>query len=436
MPRPPVGGAVGGSAEDRSEDFPSGRVQVAMDRPGGYRALLSNRRFLLFEASASASSVGYSIFALSVPWLALTLSGSFVVVGLSLFAEFGVYAMTFLIAPLVDRAADKRSVFLVCFPLQAVAAAALGGAILERTLSVPLLLGLILLISFLWDFVWAAQSVAPKILLGPDELFRGSGLGGLMGGATGIVGFLVGGALLVVLGPSGGMLLYSGLLVGAALLALPVALPTPSSAASAGYASEFREGWKYFRRRGERSLLGMGSIEVLRGFFAAAPALLITLLATRTYGMSSGAYSVVFIAWAIGGIAIGLVLGELNPRSRIGTILLAAAVAEGALILFAVALPGPLVLTAVLWALIGLSGTAYLTAQYTFLRGAFPAEALGRITSNLYVFTGVSAAVGALLLGQLAQAGTLEELGVLVGAGFLVVGALVLLVPSVRRLAF
>ena len=89
---------------------------------GGYRSVLRNRRFLLYQVSAIFSSTGYAVYAISIPWIAYLNSGSFLVVGLVLFLEIGIYACTFLAAPLVDRAADKRVVFLIGYPIQAVAA--------------------------------------------------------------------------------------------------------------------------------------------------------------------------------------------------------------------------------------------------------------------------------------------------------------------------
>jgi hypothetical protein len=402
----------------------------------GYRELLRNRRFVLFEASATAASVGYSVYAISIPWLTFRFTGSLLLVGLVLFAEYGVYSLTFLVAPWVDRARNKRTIFLACYPVQAVAAALIGAALADRFLTSVLLLGLVAFISFLWDFPWAAYNIVPRLLLSSDQLFRAEGFAGLLGGATQIGGYTAGAILVVFVGPSGGMFLYAVLLGVGTVLAALVSLPSPASGIPSRYWAEFRDGWKHFSRKAERSLLQLGSAELVRGFFAVAPALLITLVAARVLSGNGSAYSALFASWVIGGVVVGLILGELNPRRQVGWILLGTSLTEGTFVLFAVLLaPYPLP-SALLWFLIGASGTAYLSSLYAFLRGAFPADSIGRITANLYVFTGLSSSAGAVVLGAVANTWPPLAFGTLVGAGLLVVGALIFGLPSIRRLAF
>ncbi len=77
-----------------------------------------------------------------------------------------------------------------------------------------------------------------------------------------------------------------------------------------------------------------------------------------------------------------------------------------------------------------------MTGQSVFLQGNWPAESLGRVTSNLYLFTGTASSVGALVLGALAVGGSPLLLGSVAAAGYLLVGSAVVLVPSLRRLRF
>lgn len=401
-----------------------------------YGDLLRNRRFVRFEVSAISASLGYSVYAISIPWLALEFSGSLLVVGLVLFAEYGIYALTFLIAPWVDRARNKRTIYLACYPVQAIAATLVAVALTERVLTPPLLLGLVAFVSLLWDFVWASNNIVPRLLLAPDDLFRAQGLGSVLGGVAQVGGYAAGAITLVVVGPAGGMFLYAGLLAAGTAVAATVSLPSPAAVVRPDYWREFREGWRQFSRRAVRSLLPLGSSELLRGFFVAAPPLLITLLAARVLAAGASGYSELYAAWVAGGLGVGLVLGALNPRHRIGTILLGAAVSEGLLVLAAVLLAPDLLASAALWFGIGAAGSAYLASVSTFLQGTYPPETLGRITANLYVFTGAASAAGALVLGALANTWPAVEFGALVGAGFLGLAGVVLSQPSIRRLAF
>ncbi len=407
-------------------------------RRTSYRELLANRRFILYTLSSTAAATGYSVYAISIPWLALDVSKSLFLVGLVLFAEFGVYTLTFLVAPWVDRAGNKRTIFLLCYPVQAVAAAGIGIGLADHALGPGLLLALVVVISFLWDFAWAANNIVPRLLLPSDQLFRAEGLRGLLSGLTQLGGNAVGAALVVLVSPSGGMFLYAALLaVGTGFAAL-VSLPQASAVARAParFWSEFREGWQYFGRRTRGSLFSLGLVELVQGLFAAAPTLLITAIAFRVLSGSSAAYTTLFVAWVVGGVIVGLALGELNPRGRIGAILLVSLVAQGALVLAALAVAPHLLFGAILWLLIGGAASAYVSAKYVFLQGAFPPEALGRITSNLYLFTGISSAVGALALGEVATSWSPVAFGALVGVGFLLAGAMVLATPAIRRLTF
>ncbi|MGA8603470.1 MAG: hypothetical protein WB788_00170 [Thermoplasmata archaeon] len=402
---------------------------------GGYGELLRNRRWLLWEVSATAATVGYSVYAISIPWFAYQVSGSFLVVGLVLFAEVGIYSLTFLVGPLVDRAQNKRTVYIACYPAQAVAAAVLGLAIGEGFLSLPLLFGLIAFISLLWDFTWAANNVTPRLLLNPDQLFRAQGLGTLLGGATQLGGFSGGALIVVVVGPSGGLLLYAAFLAAATFLVIPLSIPSPAQP-KAAYLADFREGWKYFSGKSGSALRQLASVELVRGFFSTAPTLLIVVVAARLFVGSTNAYGILFVSWVIGGIAIALFLGEWNPRRSIGWILIGSSTASGLLVAAAV-WPGLALLpAATIWFLFGASGTAYTAVLYVYLRGAYPPVVIGRITANLYLFTGTAGAIGAFVLGTVAGVWSPVEFGLLFAAGLMATGALLLILPGIRRLVF
>ncbi len=417
----------------------SGVLDHPEESEGGrsrYADLLRNRRFVLYTISSTLANTGYAVYAISVPWLTLSFSRSFLLVGLVLFAEFGVYALTFAVAPWVDRVRDKRTIFLLCYPLQALAAGLIGLSLFDHFLTPGLLIGLVLVISFLWDFPWVAYNIVPRLLLPPDQLFRASGLKGLLQGASLVSGNAVGAALVVLVSPSGGMLLYAVLLILGAGVAALVSLPVTGTTVGTRYWTDFRGGWTHFARKARQSLLPLASVELVQGFFLAAPTLLIAAVAYRVLGRDASAYTILYVAWVVGGVAAGLVLGEANPRRQVGRILLVALVAQGTLVLLAVVSAQYLLWGAVAWLLFGAAAAAYSGAKYVFLWAAYPSDVVGRVTSNLYVFTGTSTAVGALVLGAVAGAWSPLEFAELVGLGFFVAGALVLLLPSIRRLAF
>jgi hypothetical protein len=403
--------------------------------PGGYREIFRNRNWILWQTSYTATYVGYAIYAIAIPWFAYRYSGNFLIVGLVLFVEIGIYTLTFLVGPLVDRARDKRTIYLVCFPAQAVAAAVLGFLIGTPYLSFPLLIGLIAFISFLWDFTWAANNAAPRLLLNVDQLFRASGLTTALEGTTQLIGTVIGAFLLVVIGLSADLLLYAGLLAAATVLVIPLSIPSPPMSPG-GYREDYREGWRYFRGSTGKTLRQLAGMELVRGFFGTAPSVLIVVAAARLFAGGSGAYGILIVAWVIGTVSIGLVLGEWNPRHRIGAILISSALTSGLLVALAVLPFWGLFGDGILWALLGASETAYLIAFYVYLRGAYPPESIARITSNLYLFAGVTSSAGVAVVGAIADVWPLTEIGIVIAAGFFVLGGLLLRAPEIRRLMF
>ena len=402
---------------------------------GRYRSVLANRQFLIFLGSSNAATVGYAVYSISIIWLAYATSHNFLVVGAVIFIEYACYTLTFLTGPVVDRVRNQRTIFVASYPIQAAAAAVIGLGMLYGFLSVGLLFGLVALISILWDMTWAAMNAAPGVLLAPDEQFAASGVSGAIGGVLTIAGYAVGGTLIILVGADGGMFLYAALLLAGAVMAIPLTIAPPVGPETS-FSESFWEGWKLVVGGVGRPLLQLATIDSVEGFFAGAAPILITLLATATYHQSATGYGVLFTAFVAGGVAAGLVLGQWNPRAKVGWVMGAALGATGAAYILAVTVPALLWLGAVAWFAVGLTSSAYLDAKYAFFRGAVGPEKLGRVISNMYLFPGVTSSVGALVIAAVAVSGASVGLGVTVGAAFVAAGALGLALPGVRRMHY
>jgi hypothetical protein len=423
------------SSGDSAPAPPSSEPTPVAPVRGGYRAVLRNRKFLTYEGSAILATTGYAVYAISIPWIAYTSSGSFFIVGLVLFLEIGIYALTFLFAPLVDRAADKRLILVLGYPIQAAAAGTLAYTASRGELHFDLLLVLVAVLAIVWDVDWAVFQVAPRALLSKDELFAGQGLSSALGSSVTVSGYAAGAGLILVTGAVGSGYLYAGLLVLATILAAFVPLRGGRSA-EPDYSSGFAEGWRYLNSPEGRPLFQLAVMNTFTGFVAAAPALLLTLDANALFPNHGLSYGVLFTAFVVGGAAIGLVLGHYNPRRRVGFVMLST-LSLAAIALFSTGWVPPSVgLGVVAWLLAGVGATGYASSSWTFLWGYVPQNRLARVTSNLYVFQGTAGAAGALVLGWLANGVAPRSLTELV-AGFYAlaaVGSLVL--PAVRRFAF
>jgi len=317
----------------------------------------------------------------------------------------------------------------------AAAAIAIGVAHGDGTLTIPLLLFLIAIISILWDIAWAAGNAAPGLLLSADEQFAAQGISGAVGGANAIAGYAAGGVLILLVGPGGGMLLYGGLLVLGAVLAVPLVI-RPHPVGGESFLTSLKAGWRRIWGEPGKPLLQFASVDAVQGFFGAVPALLITLLANETFKASALAYSGLFVSYVIGGALAGLVLGHWNPRSSVGVLLIVFLFGVAGGFAVVVGLPGILALEVVAFFAIGFLATAYFDVKYALFRGRFQRDELARLISNMYLFPGLASSAGALLLGSLANSVSPVELAAVASSGFLGAGILGLLLPGVKRFRF
>ncbi len=401
----------------------------------GYRTVLRNRKFLLYLGMTAADNVGYSLSIVAVLWLAYASTRSLLAAGVVLFLQSAIYAATFLFGPLVDRARDKRTVFAASYGVQAAAAVGLALSNALGRLTDPALFGLVAVISVAQDVSWAGTNVAPRLLLSSDEMFAAQGLSGAVTGPSAVAGYGVGGTLLVLAGVEGTLAAYAVLLVLATALALPLSIPAASSGREP-FLRSFRDGWRRLGAGPSRPLVQFAVVDTVRGFWINAPALLITLLANAVFPDAAVAYGLLFVAYVLGEVTADLSLGRWNPRHLVGPILLATMFATAALLVAGVVLPPVLLPSLVAWFGIGFLIEAYYDAKYSYLRGAIPPEALGRVTANLYLFPGITSAVGAVAVGALAETVSPAGLGALAAAGFLVAGAVGLALPVFRRLRY
>jgi hypothetical protein len=422
-PPPPVGKAAGPEPSAAEPDV------------GGWAELLRNRRYRLLTGAGACAGAGYAVYTVSVLYVAYGLTGNLLAPGLVLFIEYGVYTLTFLLAPIVDRARDKRTLLLACYPVQALAAVSLALALRTGTLTVPILLVLVLVLAVGWDFVWAVYNVAPRLVLPKRALFLGESLSSLLSTGTQVGGYAVGGALLYVVGPYGGAAAYGGLLLAAFGLTLPLALPVDAPPVERFWRT-FASGWAAFRGTAGRALRALAALESYVGFFGALPPLLVTAIAYQRFADPAAAYGALVTAYALGGALAVVAVGHANPRGSVGRLLVACPAIAGALLLSLPFLPAQVLAIGLALAAIGGATSVRYSAKYIWVQGTYAPELLGRLTSNLFLFTGVSSTAAVLLLGALSERLPVPALEGLAGAGLLGGAVLTVVLPEVRRLAF
>jgi hypothetical protein len=398
-------------------------------------ALLHNRAFILFQARATANNVGYAIYVGTILWISYRLTGNILWSGVVLGVQTIVFTLTFLISPLVDRLRDKRWVFVACYPMQAALALVLGLAYGIGALTIPLLLVLVALLAVLYDFTEAADETTTRLLFGRDHLFVVSGIAGAIGGGVSILLYFTAGATLAFFGAIGGAFLLAFLLAAGTGLAVPLPISTPTSTSQTWW-NGLREGWALFRGIEGRALRQLAIQQFVLGFFLPGPILILTLYVGQFFQGSQATYAAFYVAYLIGGIVIGLVLGRTNPRGFIGVVTIASILVVGLALLGAEIAFASVSASTVVWFVAGAASTARNQGIWTYLQGRFEPQLLARVTMNIFLFTGVSSAIGAFAIGALSEAWSPRNITILVSIGFIGSAGLGIVLKETRRLAF
>ena len=403
---------------------------------GGYFHLLRDRRFSRAIISVALANGGYAVYAIAVLWLSFQISGSLAVAGLVLLVETGIYSITFVAGPTVDRARDLRSILVIGYGLQAVCAAAIGGTLFLNLLTIPVLLVLVGAISLVWDFTWTAYNALIPRVVAEEDLFRANGVAAAVGGGNAIAGYAAGAGLLLLVGPAAGMFLYAAMEAAAMLTILPVSAPSSRTVTTRALA-DFWDGWRELGRGAGKPLLQLSVFAGLQGFFVEAPPLLLISLSELKFADPSLAYGTLFTAFAVGGVIGGLLIGRWNPRKHL-TLVMSGGTAATAALLVAAAYAAPfLIPSATLWFLAGLASVAFWSAFLTYLQARVPGDRFGRVLTNTYLFRGLPTAIGAAVIGILASFLAPTTLASLVAIGWIVIALLgPTLLPALRDLKF
>lgn len=350
------------------------------------------RKFWLLTSAASVSLLGDTFLYLAMPWTILASTGSPVLAALSL----GVQYLPFVASPLLGTLIDgyeRRLVFMVTELLQ--------GVLIALT---PLLLmahqvGLVLVVLLVAGCATVASNLTSDFGLLPmlapadrvTEAYSRYGATTQLAGCAGPA--IAGGVLAAVDG-------YWALWIDAAtfLLTTLVAVVLPRGekpAVERGFLRMQVEGFRSFRR-----IRGIPRLTVVLSVYnlgAGAVPVVMLVLASRTWGWSSGWAGMVLAAGA-GGSALGAWLGgrvwiDAPAERRIGLWFTICAVACTALLT-----PWPgLVVLGFCTLMAGEGGMNVTTNEYRFR--AIPEDVSGRVNAVMRGFILGGAALSSLLLG-------------------------------------
>lgn len=361
-------------------------------------SLLRNRLFLIYNIRVAAVSLGNSLYAITIPAYSLLVTGNLVFTGITLFVEYGIYSITFIAGSIVDRVEDKRRIIVASTAVIAVSSLFLGITMHQSVLNRPLFLFLVAVIAVGWDFAWTANYYVLPIIVKEDELMKANGYKSAVGNAHVGAGLFIGAFFLIITGAYGAMITYAFCMAVAATATAMI--PLRISKESRKQKSGFISGWRYTLTR-SRSLLLLSFLVIPSiAFFSSVPELAITYLFVQN---STLLYVLMFSIMSAGSMAIGILIGRLNPSRKIILIIVLMFLFTGMLIISGIALRSFIIPDAIVWFFIGVFTSGRYPLYDTYLQSVTEKEMLGRVASNMYLFRGASLAAGTLMIPYIAD---------------------------------
>lgn len=393
-------------------------------------SLRKNKFFFIYILDISFSNFGYTLYMITIPAYSFLLGRGIIFTGITLFVEYGIFTLTFLFGSIVDRMKDKRHLIVGSKIGLFITAFVMGLFILSKSSNQVIFLLLVAILAVLWDIIWAADYTVIPLIVSQEEIGRANGYVHAMGSSHVAAGLAVGGFLFIFIGPYGSIILYSVCMLLSGILSsfIPLIVEKGSKRHSEG----FFYGWKYVFT-GNRTLLMLSLVLVVFAFFSIVPVEGITDIFVSS---STFWYTVMFSSYYIGSIIAGITLGSFFPKRNTGKVLIASLSVSGLLMFLSVNLHFYYLPDMAMWLLLGFNFRMYTTLYSSYLQSTTEKELIGRTASNLYLFRGLSAAVGAIYLpffiSEYGLLNSFEYFGVFIIAAALVIA---IFAPSIRNMS-
>jgi len=245
----------------------------------------------------------------------------------------------------------------------------------------------------------AERGLVPQIV-SAERLQEANALQGLSRNVVTVLGYALGGAIVVASSPGAALAVDAVSFVICALLLVPIAIPRRTVDSAATFLDDLREGWREFTDR-----TWLWSTVVLYGIvnlaFAGVWLVLGPAVADSDLG-GAGAWAIVLATGGVGAIAGGFAALRWRPRRA----LLAGCLAPAPVLLQMAGLAPPLP-TAVLavFAFAGGAGLAvHVTLWATVFQEHVPERAQSRVSSYDYLLSFVFVPLSVALVGPVADA--------------------------------
>ncbi len=424
---------------------PTTTIPAAPGSPS-YSSVLHNRRFLLLWVGRMASFSGDAVFDLAVIWYVLVSTGSVLLVGLTVALTYGVdLAFGPIAGAVVDRW-NRRTVLLATYSGQALVVGLAGLLYALHDMDYAIALTSVLLVEVGYQLTLPAHNAMVPVAVRKAELLPANGLISSTTAANTIASTALGGVLVGLLGftvpfeyDAISFLLAIGLIA-----ALPHLLGDPrqstevserdtsSPPARASLIRELREGVEVLR--GDRALWEMTLLGTLVSLFAMGLQGLYAPYVQEVLRGGPSLYGFITVAFAIGSILGGLMVGHFGRRARTGRLVILGLTGQSASIVALGLTRAP----AVALGIKGIGGVSQETniVPWTALQQArIPRESYGRVSTLINTIINAPSPAAVLLTAYLATRISVRTTFLLYGLAMLAtVGIAVALSRELRRL--
>lgn len=390
-----------------------------------FRWMLAARTVLLLGNSAAPIALAFAV---------LDLTGSAIDLGLVVASRSVANVSVLVLGGVIADRLPRNLVLVGCTSAAAVSQGIVAALVLGGEATIPALIVLSIANGALAGLSLPATSSLVPQTVPPEDLRSANALVRLSMNGAAVVGASIGGLLIAVIGPGFGLAVDAAVFLLAALFFLGIRIAPAHKHAVAPerprtMIADLRDGWEEFRSHRWLWPVVVHSA-VVNASVVGAVAVLGPLVADQTFGRA--AWGVIIASQTIGFIAGGLVALSWRPRRLLFAGV--SAVTFTALPLFALAEGAGVWILVVGFFVAGAALEFFGVNWDQAVQQNVAKDKLARVYSYDAVGSFIAIPLGEVFVGPLAsEFGTAPVLNVC-GAVVVVVSALVLLVPAVRKL--
>ncbi|MFB6175592.1 MAG: MFS transporter [Halobaculum sp.] len=409
-------------------------------------SIWQNRSFRRFFTGLFLTNVGDSLYGVAILWLVFDLSGSTVLTGLASSLLLLPYLLQFVAGPVVDRL-SIRSVMVATQVTQGVVVLALPLAAATGNLSVPLVIGVIPVLSLVGLLFSPVRAAVVPQILPQDQLSDGNSALATVSLGLDMLFDAVGGVFVAMFGATTLFLADSVTFALAAVLFAGVAIPSePVAESTEDTGDETDDG----EDADLRELLTAYTDDLREGVELVRGTLFVPLVVTSAvFNLAVGVTLGILPAFAAGidgpavygfllaALGVGRLLGSISAPYLdglpYGPLRAVTALASACLWLGAVLVPS-VPATVALFGLAWVSAGSDDVLTSTINQRVFPPDVLGRVSSIKGTASTATLPLGSLVGGFVAELLGVSTTMALAAGGFGFVGCVLALHPRLRGL--